>query len=316
MKTLPGTPGSTKQPSVIAAPGYIFAYIDTVEMYFRRYRPRGLLRAVHSQGCAAWFQQCYADGIAAGYRLIVHQPNVPALRLLDQHQRDHDGKLCRFDVALDLITTPQDHDALRQWIEGHAVLSWRRAGSMNAVGATLYWNTYEGKRSNRDVVLYDDRPSKITGRKCVHFELRFYNAGAIRRAGFHDASDLIELNPRELFRRHVKLLDVEPLRRRLIRRAVRADRIKVRSQRTSRITDGYRARIPDRLRSLLHRAQRVKDLYPARVARLQAIPIEVLRVPTILSWAHDNTPSTYSNPKFPSGNKEPTTQQTRKRELV
>lgn len=276
------------------------AYIDTIEVHFRPYRPEGLLRAVQAQGCKAWYVACEANGMDAGYRLIVHQPKPATLKLLDQHQRDHGGKLCRFDVALDLLTSPKKRHAMRRWLEAHAVLRSRRSGSMNTVGATLYWTNYAPKRSNRDLVLYADRPSKITGGPCVHFELRFYNSAAIRRAGYGHARDLIALNPRQLFARHVKLIDMEPLRLRMIRKAVADDRNK-RSRRLDHpITDRYRARIPDRLRWMLRYAQEVKDWLPTRVARLQSISIDVLRVPRRLSWPHDNSSNTHAMTKLPN----------------
>ena len=54
-------------------------------------------------------------------------------------------------------------------------------------------------------MLYDDKPNRITGEvDCVHFELRLIGAEVTRRQGLHKPSDLLALNPQQLFERHVK----------------------------------------------------------------------------------------------------------------
>ena len=57
-------------------------------------------------------------------------------------------------------------------------------------------------------MLYDDKANRITGEvACVHFELRLIGARVIRRQGLHRPSDLLRLNPQELFEKHVKWSD-------------------------------------------------------------------------------------------------------------
>ena len=61
----------------------------------------------------------------------------------------------------------------------------------------LYWveQASRSRRSNRDLVLYDDKTSKVTGAPCAHLELRFFGAGSVRRQGPERVTDLTEINP-------------------------------------------------------------------------------------------------------------------------
>jgi hypothetical protein len=222
-----------------------------------------------------------------GYRIGLHQPNLAVLPVLAQFQQGHGGKLYRFDIAVDLTT----HN--RAWIEQHGLLRWRRSGPMHEEENALYWTeqSSRSRRSNRDLVLHDDRPSKITGAACTHLELRFYGTPSVRKQGFELVTDLMEINPRLLFQRHIKLVDFDPevLKQSQVRAAIRHDMAFYRGKETSAFTDKYRASIPRRIRSLIQRqcrdrVQRVKDIYPDHVKRLESVSIDVLSLPDRLSW--------------------------------
>lgn len=275
-------------------------YLDTVEVFFR-YRPKGLLHALQGRVLRPpWYEDCKdPHGNLWGHRLIVQQPKAPrTLSVLDQWQRQHGGKLCRFDLALDLLPRPEDHEALRRWIEHHATLRWRRPGRMHDDHGTLYWVRqtdrieWGSRRSNRDMVVYSDRHSKITGEvDCVHLELKFYNTPAIRKAGFSFAKQLIAIEPLQLFERHVKLMEADQLAQLASRDAIKADRARYRPTPDKEITftDRYRATIHRRVQSMFDRigVQRIKDLYRKDrhlIAKLKPIPLAVLQIPNRLSW--------------------------------
>ena len=124
----------------------------------------------------------------------------------------------------------------------------------------LYWveQVSRSRRSNRDLVTYDDKPSKITGTPCTHLELRFYGTASVRKQGFERVTDLIGINPCLLFKRHIKLVEFDPeaLKQKQVRAAVKRDIAFYRGKETSAFNDKYRASIPRRERSILKRAYR------------------------------------------------------------
>jgi len=176
------------------------AYIDTVEFFFQ-YLPTGArnkIDAVH--GRSPWVTPCKDRfGNVVGYRIGLHQPKPAVLRILAQFQQRHRGKLCRVDVAVDLTT----HS--KAWIVQHCLLRWRRSGPMHDEENAVYWieQHSRSRRSTRDLILYADRPSKITRRACTHLELRFFSTPSVRNQGFERSTDLIGINPRLLFQRHI-----------------------------------------------------------------------------------------------------------------
>ena len=91
--------------------------------------------------------------------------------------------LSRVDVALNM----SNQDVTKVELLRHLMLKWRRAGTMNDdYQAGTYWCAFrDGERPPpRDLVLYDDRPDKITGElDCVHLELRLRRSRVIRNNG-------------------------------------------------------------------------------------------------------------------------------------
>jgi len=151
------------------------------------------------------------------------------------------------------------------------------------------------KRSGRDIAFYNDRPSKITGELDVpHLELRLQNTGTVRRQGFDRVSDLIDLNPKELLAKHIKLVevDIEAIKQWIIQNTLRDERLNhcaKRSKKMSLFIEQYRASLPHRLacqldRIFRNRAQVIKDFFPEHVRKSKNIPVEVLGLSTRLDW--------------------------------
>ncbi|MGC1692552.1 MAG: hypothetical protein WA756_21890, partial [Pseudolabrys sp.] len=121
--------------------------------------------------------------------------------------------------------------------------------------------------------------------------VRFFSTPSVRKQGFERVTDLIEINPRLLFQRQIKLVEFDPeaLKQLAIRKAVRGDMAFYRGKETSHFIDKYRASIPRRVGSIIERAyqgrvQQFKNADPDYVNRLKPIPIEVLNLPNRLSW--------------------------------
>jgi hypothetical protein len=271
-------------------------YLDTLELFFRCL-PKGIRGLIGStQGKPPIIKPCKnkSDWVW-GYRVIVHQPSIPTQKILDVLQEQHGAVICRFDIAYDFP------HVTRAWLERHVIMRWRRKGAMLEQPNGVYFIVQKGrrKRSGRDIYLYDDRPSKITGELDVpHLDLRFQNAEAVRRQGINLVRDLIDLNPRELFEKHLKLVNVniEGVTNLLIRKTLRAERERhQRRRRQSKkicpFLDRFRASLPHRLRCQLNRlfrgrAQLVKDLFPDLISKSKPITIDVLNVPRNLEH-HD-----------------------------
>ena len=268
--------------------GPTIAHVDTIELFFK-YLTKGMRTEIEAAyDRSLWTTPC-KDRLnnLVGYRIGLHQPNLAVLPVLDQFQRRHRGRLCRVDIAVGLTTLS------RAWIEQRCLLRWRRPGPLHDEQNGIYWieQRSRSRRSNRDLVLYADKPSKITGESCTHLELRFYGAASVRKQGIERVTDLIKINPRHLFQHHIKLVEFDPeaLKQLAIRKAIRRDIAFYRGKETSPFVDKYRASIARRVRSIVERAyqdrvQQFKGADPEYVNRLKPIPIDVLNLPDRLSW--------------------------------
>jgi hypothetical protein len=268
------------------------AYLDTVEAFFR-YVPKGLRTILEpTHGRRVRVEPC-ADkyGMVWGYRVILHQPNDSTLETLDRLQKEHGGKLCRLDVAYDFSSHSRD------WLDRHSTMRWRRRGPMLDEENGVYFIQQKDRRrrSGRDIAFYWDRPSKITGELDIpHLELRLQNTETVRREGFKHAGDLIGLNPKDLFQRHIKLVevDIEGIKWSIIRKTLRDERLSYIAKRPRKVSswfDRYRASLPHRLarqfdRIVQGRAQVIKDLLPNAIQRGKIIPVDVLGIPNRLDW--------------------------------
>ena len=288
----------------------VLSYIDTVEL-FLRYTPHGLRRevqAVHAH--RVQIKECIdRNGVLQGYRLIVNQPTTEMLRLLADLQARYHATLFRVDIAVDWLTRTQaGAGQLMQLLLRWIMLRWRRKGAMYDHGeaaCTHYWvfqakRTQSGKRrSARDLAVYADKPSKFGGEPCVHLELRYQNTEACRRQDVQTAIDLINLNPRFLFDKHVRLSDGARLFvNNIIREHVYSDRLnhlatrsKAKSEIALRFEERSRAAISRRVASIYERggkfrAQWVKHHHPRWVEK--SVPISVLSVPNCLTWPQPN----------------------------
>jgi hypothetical protein len=182
-------------------------------------------------------------GQLIGCRVIRNQPSKAVLHPLDQLAQRHRGVLHRVDVALDIEPRP----GLGDKIVATAVLKWSKSASHD-FEHTVYWGyrTRSGRRSRRSLALYDDKHNRMTGElDCIHFELRLMGADIIRRQGLHRARDLLTLNPKELFEKHVKWSDAgESYVRKIMRKESDRYRRKYGGKQVSVVMDRFLASIP------------------------------------------------------------------------
>jgi hypothetical protein len=253
----------------------VTAYLDTVEVWLPCLRIevyREIARLGRVEECRN------RHGQLVGFRVIRNRPSKATLQQLDWLARKHRGVLHRVDLAFDMAARP----GLREQIVSRAMLKWSRKGQMHDDERTVYWSY--GKRSRRNLVLYDDKPSRITGElDCIHVELRFIGADIIRRQGLHKVRELFDLNPRQMFEKHVMWSDAgESYVSKIMRKESDKYRRKYGGQQVSVVMDRFLASIPGqvkhRLRRLgLDRSQNVRNEVSNKLETVLAIPAE-------LSW--------------------------------
>jgi hypothetical protein len=272
-------------------------YIDTLHLFFRDWLPLGVVervRAVNGAG-KVWAEPRFTYG----WMLIIQQPTYETLLLLGELQRQYRATLSRLDVAFDFICRDADRLALAQWLAQHLLLKWRRAGLMHEEGSyeeeTIYWS-YKARR--RDLCLYADRTSKLTGESCIHLELRLLKPTRRLRS----IKQLTTLNPKEMLQHHVRLVTFDwgtftkklvkkEMRRSSYRRETEVNLNPKKYPHIALFRKQYFATREDRVTSwLMHvtqgnRLQRLRDGWPKE--RLDSVSLEVLKVGEELQFAAD-----------------------------
>jgi hypothetical protein len=140
--------------------------------------------------------------VLVGWRLILNQPSPATILALDSLALRYKGVISRLDIAVD-VPAADLQDQVRQT----AVLRWRPKGQMYDSANVTYWIDYRNRRPYRNLAVYADKASRITGEACVHLELRFMRAQSVRAQGIHRPRDLLNINPQALFDKHIKWSD-------------------------------------------------------------------------------------------------------------
>ena len=257
----------------------VHAYIDTTEIWFPLLR-LDALREISRHGEV---KECRKQrtGDLIGYRLIRNQPSQAWLRTADQLASKHRGVLHRVDVAVNMRPKP----GLREQIVSTAVLKWSRKDRMGDEGRTVYWLDLS-KRNRRNLVLYDDKPNKVTNEpRCVHLELRLYGADVVRRQGLSKPSDLLRLNPKQLFDRHVKWSTAGAnYAKNLMRKEHSKFRRRYAGKQLSPLLDRYVSDIAGRVAHLTHRLglDRSQNVEATGAAKSRVSP--PISIPTAMDW--------------------------------
>ena len=162
-----------------------YAYRDTVEAFTRAYPTKDERRRLReAQGRFVPIKRSFDHhGQRCGNRIVTNQPAPATLLALTDIQQSRNIAVHRFDVSCDFSGKTQEHnEKIFELLVRHLVMRFGRADYRSEVDGTVYWNTSKtrsGRQGEKELVLYRDKVSKITGQKCVHLELRIYGAQAI-----------------------------------------------------------------------------------------------------------------------------------------
>ncbi len=144
--------------------GEVAEYIDTVQFFFHStYPPKEVTGKLSYLG-----QRLIIKAIDNGTTLKIQQPTIDNFKALE----GHGAVITRIDFAVDLESSNSKIYAIN--ISKTLKLKQTRGkykGHKKKVvrGSVVY---YRNSNSQRNIVIYGDRPSKITGNECVHIELR------------------------------------------------------------------------------------------------------------------------------------------------
>lgn len=141
-----------------------------------------------------------------GAWIVMKQPRLPALRWLVEVEQESRLKINRADIGPDMATDRQEHaDGLRSELKRTVRLknaSWRSPAEPDPDWGYVVWNK---SRWTKNAVAYSRReiPARISGEPYYcRLELRFRKDAARRR--FSSIASLLEINPRELFKREMR----------------------------------------------------------------------------------------------------------------
>src|SRR5579863_3280776 len=132
------------------------------------------------------------------YRVRIHQPTARTFDFIANLGKSN-YIISRTDVAFDFVVASRDAaNGLQRFLEHHLTQPWRGKRRTHSDFTTLYFGE---KITSRNVAIYSDKPSKITGGHCTHVELRYWHAASCRRIGIETAEDLLVLDPTHIVRR-------------------------------------------------------------------------------------------------------------------
>lgn len=175
------------------------------------------------------------DGGPRGWSVTLHQPQPEALDLLARR------KLNRVDVALDM-----DQQAARRIVH-HGVQKWRGNRKVHQHENTTYWA--QTPKTARNLVHYEDKSSKVTGKPCGHLEFRFSTLRATQAAGLDDPAAVLHVDIVALVTHQIKLLHLgeawKKEERKLAGR-IRQKRLRRRRKANPDITEWKRQHLPER----------------------------------------------------------------------
>jgi prophage regulatory protein len=194
------------------------------------------------------------DGRLRYVRYPLHQPSPELLHALDKYG----GIVSRVDIAFDLWPRKMSTEQMAAFVKSNALLRWRRSGKMFDYETTAYWieQHRDTETPDRNLLMYPDLPSKLSNRTdpIVHLELRLQTAEAVKKENIRSPSDLIALNSRQLFDKHIRIVDFQRHIQRDIMDAEQKNRVR-----------GFYSRYYQ------NRVQPFKDRQPDFVARMKSI---------------------------------------------
>lgn len=135
------------------------------------------------------------------FRIVLQKPSRELLSFIQG--RIPANMVNRFDIAVDLaVPNVAAARRLQGFFDKHIIQPWRGKRTSTTVDHTEYW---AGAWQRRNIAVYSDRPSKISGGPALHIELRFYSTHVCRGCGVSTLSDLIDYHPRHAILRYCRI---------------------------------------------------------------------------------------------------------------
>jgi hypothetical protein len=194
------------------------AYLDTIHVWFS-YLHDSERTLLERHGIMVVACRYGSTRSWRGWTARASRPTIAMLRALDTLQIRNGrqcGSITRLDIALDHGWASQaEADAAKAFIKRHSVLvRRRRTEEMQFFADNGGWAWKDYRRGHRppakNLVTYarklDPYIQRILGTPYrSHVELRFMNGRACRAVGIYRVSDVLDINPADLFPEHIRL---------------------------------------------------------------------------------------------------------------
>ncbi len=138
-------------------------------------------------------------------RLQLHQPKQAVLYWLAQL---NDVRLSYVELSQDwVMANEDDRKAAYEFACRHLIKRHHGAQRISFMGRTRYSGP---RRAPNNIVVYDDKPSKLTGEiDVLHFDWRIRGTAALRRAGIASVNDLTGLNHIAFWRQRQLFFEID-----------------------------------------------------------------------------------------------------------
>jgi len=183
------------------------AYIDTLGIRTDRL-PTNALRRKFRDCCGTFYAGRGEYFAGHPYRITLHQPSQTALDLLSVVSEDRKMVINTVHVACDVfVDSVEEAQRLYDYFDRHFVQRWHKTRCVDYCGTTRY--TKERVWGTINVVMYADRPSKITGGPCLHVEWRLSGKGLCADQEVGTVRDLMTFDLAAFCKRNMILEEVD-----------------------------------------------------------------------------------------------------------
>jgi hypothetical protein len=188
-------------------PCAVHAYVDTVHLWLKRPLSEKKLEWLRRQCGHLHAETRSGPWKLAKYKqyLQLQQPNDSALQAIAERQHH----ITRVDFALDWIFIDKDecNRAYRDFCRYNVVKFHSRRQGVRFVKTTRYT---AGRTAPNNLVVYADKPSKVSGKPCLHLDWRIKGTQALKRAGISSVKDLIKFDHRAFWEERLRLCTIDP----------------------------------------------------------------------------------------------------------
>lgn len=188
-------------------------FIHTIEIFWSSPFRAELKNALRLEtGRQVWDDPVIIDESAIiGWKLKLNRPTRRAIEIL-QDMWEEDMSICRLDIAYDLdLAAGVSRDHIRGLIYYHARMRHGKASDRPMLyKGTIYLVDFRLRqgRISKAGLYYDDKPGDLDGEdQKPHIEIRLLTGAAVKRGGIYGPHDMLEINPREFFKKRMVMKD-------------------------------------------------------------------------------------------------------------